>query len=137
MSNPHYTAAAVPASRTKARSVTMRDEFSAIETGFTSVETALGLKAPAANPTITGTATFTGTIDADAAATLVAQGQAQNEAAVRQRLFASDPAPTFTASKVATQTTANKIARLFPDLKATATYAGAIHAVQVVATFTV
>lgn len=57
MTNPHFTAAAVPGSRTKARSVTMREEFSSIEAGFDAVETSLLLKAPKASPVFSGTLT--------------------------------------------------------------------------------
>jgi Protein of unknown function (DUF3383) len=68
---------------------------------------------------------------------LVAEIDAQNQQAVRQKLFAADPAPTAEALPVANISAANKAVRLYPSLKATATYAGAIHATQLVATFTV
>lgn len=47
--------------------------------------------------------------------------------AINKGILASDPAPVVTAPKVADVTTANKAARTLPDVKFTATQAGAIH----------
>lgn len=60
MSNPHYTPTAQPASFSRGRSQTIRDEYGLIEAGFDSVEAAIQLLAPKASPTFTGTVTMTG-----------------------------------------------------------------------------
>lgn len=69
MTNPHYTPTANPANFSRGRSQTIRDEYGLIEAGFDSVETALGLLAPKASPTFTGTVTAAAgsSVDLDAA----------------------------------------------------------------------
>jgi hypothetical protein len=51
--------------------------------------------------------------------------------------LAKDPAPTVTAPAVADIDSADKIARVLPDVSFTATLAGAIHAVQITGTLSV
>jgi hypothetical protein len=50
---------------------------------------------------------------------------------VSQGIFAADPAPVVTAPKAADVDTADKANRLLPDVRFTATLAGAIHSVEI------
>lgn len=67
---------------------------------------------------------------------LVAQLNAQNSQAVRQKLFRADPAPVTTAEPVDDQSDADVLARYFPGLKVVAIYAGAVQSTRVTTTFT-
>jgi hypothetical protein len=68
---------------------------------------------------------------------LVAELKAQNEVAIRNKLFSRDPdkAPTALALPVTDQSDSDRNARYFPGLRATAYYAGAVQKTKVVATF--
>lgn len=57
MANTYYTPSGTPATQSRNRSSSMRDEFGLVEDGFDEVETAIGLKANAANAALTGTTT--------------------------------------------------------------------------------
>lgn len=61
MANSFYNVTGQPASATRGRSINLREEFALVEDGFDGVETALGLKAPAASPTFSGDVTWSGT----------------------------------------------------------------------------
>lgn len=55
MTNPFYTPSGNPATQSRNLSRTMRTEFESVEDGFDAVDTAVGLKANAANAALTGT----------------------------------------------------------------------------------
>jgi hypothetical protein len=63
--------------------------------------------------------------------------RASCERAVDRRIFARSPAPSVSVPKVASVSTANKAARLLPDVKFSGTLAGAIHKVNVAGTVSV
>jgi hypothetical protein len=60
-------------------------------------------------------------------ALVVAEIRAQLQIAIQKGVLAADPKPTVTAPKVADIETANRQARLLPDVKFAGTLAGAIH----------
>jgi len=57
MTNPYFAPSGAPATQSRNRSSTMRDEFALVEDGFDAVKTAMDLKAPLADATLTGTTT--------------------------------------------------------------------------------
>ena len=58
MSNSYYTATGAPSTSSSLTSTTIRTELALVDTGFTLVETAIGLKAALASPTFTGVVTL-------------------------------------------------------------------------------
>jgi len=60
MTNPHYNQTNNPATRSRGRSVVIRDEYALIEDGFDNVEAELQARVTVVNPTSTGTMTHTG-----------------------------------------------------------------------------
>ena len=63
--------------------------------------------------------------------------RAQQQEAITNGVFASDPAPTVSVPDVLDVPTADKANRLLPDVGFTATLAGAIHAVEIDGTVSV
>ena len=55
MTNPYYAPSGNPSTQSRNLSATMRTEFESVEDGFDAVKTAVDLKAPLADATMTGT----------------------------------------------------------------------------------
>lgn len=63
MTNPHYTPTANPATRSRGRSVVIRNEYELVEDGFDSVEVELQARVTKVDPTSSGTMTHVGDVD--------------------------------------------------------------------------
>lgn len=86
MSNPHYTPTANPATRSRGRSVIIRNEYELVEDGFDSVEAELQARVTVVDPTSSGTMVHVGDVDFRGAAptlvpTVTPAGDSSNKAA--------------------------------------------------------